>query len=264
MTIVDDDSAPPEDKPMVTITAPDASAGEPANHGYFRVSRTGATSSSLRVYYSTSGSTALSGYDYAALGSYVDIPYGQSSANVSVDVIDDGTVESSETVRLTISSNSAYDIGSPSYAIVTIADDDEEQPEEAIVTITAPDAYASEPANDGYFRISRTGDTSASLSVYYSTSGSTASRGSDYVIPNYVNFSPGQSTTIIPVEVIDDITIESSETVKLTIYDLSTYNVGSPDSATVTIADDDSEPPVDKPIITITAPDASAAEPASA
>jgi len=125
VTITDDDYEQPVEKPIVTITAPDASAGEPANDGYFTVSRTGDTSSSLLVYYSTSGSTASSGTDYAALPGYVDIPYGQSSANISVAVNDDYDVENSETVRLTISSNAAYTIGSPSYATVAITDDDD-------------------------------------------------------------------------------------------------------------------------------------------
>jgi hypothetical protein len=58
----------------------------------------------------------------------VDIPYGQSSATVSIVVIDDETVESLESVRLTISSNTAYDIGSPSYATVSITDDDDVPP----------------------------------------------------------------------------------------------------------------------------------------
>ncbi|MFC1792529.1 Calx-beta domain-containing protein [Planctomycetota bacterium] len=253
-------------KPTVSITAIDASAGEPANDGSFRISRTGATSSSLRVYYSTNGSTALSGTDYAALPSYVDIPSGQTSAYISVVVINDSTVENSETVRLTISSNAAYNIGSPSYATVTIADDDNEEPpgDDPTVTITALDASAAEPANDGYFTINRTGDTSSNLLVYYSTSGSTASSGTDYeAIPNYVYLLSGQSSASIPVVVIDDTAIEDSETVRLTIWNLSAYTVGSPSNATVTITDNDNAPPEDEPVVTITAPDASAGEPAN-
>jgi hypothetical protein len=242
VTIADDDTAPQE-TPVVTITAPDASAGEPSNNGYFTVSRTGATSSSLRVYYSTSGSTASSGADYAALPGYVDIPAGQYSASISVAVIDDGIVESSETVRLTISSNAAYAIGSPSYATVTITDNDSQQPEQPVVTITAPDASAAEPANDGYFRISRTGDTSSNLLVYYSTSG-TATAGTDYAaLSNYVYIPAGQSSVDIPVVVYDDTTVESSETVRLTISSNAAYAVGSPSYATVTITDNDNVPP---------------------
>jgi hypothetical protein len=262
VTITDDDV--PVETPVVTITATDASAGEPANNGAFTVSRTGATSVSLRVYYSTSGSTASSGTDYTALPGYVDIPSGQSSATILVDVIDNSTVESSETVQLTISSNAAYTIGSPSSAAVTITDDDNDVPEDNIVTITAPDASAAEPANDGSFTISRTGATSVSLRVYFSTSGSTATARKDYeVLPRYLNIPAGQSSASLPVYVIDDTAVESSETVRVTISSDSAYTIGSPSSATVTIADDDDEPPVENPVVTITAPDASAAEPAN-
>jgi hypothetical protein len=249
-------------KPTVSITATDASASEPANNGSFTVSRTGATSVSLRVYYSTSVSTATSGTDYAALPGYVDIPAGQSSAVISVVVIDDTTIENSEMVQLTISSNAAYTIGSPSSAAVTIADND--QPvDKPVVTITAPDASAGEPSNHGYFVVSRTGATSVSLRVYYINSGSTASPGTDYIaLPSYVDIPSGQSSASMPVIVIDDTTVENTETVQLTIWALSTYTVGSPSSATVTIADNDGVP-VDKPVVTITAPDASAGEPSN-
>jgi hypothetical protein len=112
--------------PVVSIVASDADAGEPANNGEFRVSRTGSTTGSLRVYYGTSGSTSTAGSDYAALSGYADIPSGQASTPIPVDVIDDSLVEDSETVKVTISSNSAYDIDpSKSYAIATIADDDQ-------------------------------------------------------------------------------------------------------------------------------------------
>ena len=263
VTITDNDNAPLEDKPIVTITAPDASAGEPANHGYFVVSRTGATSSSLRIYYSTSGSTASSGTDYAALPGYVDILSGQSWAVIYVIVYDDNTMENSETVQLTISSNAAYSIGSPGNATVTITDNDDIPVEKPIVTITAPDASAGEPANNGYFTVSRTGATSVSLRVYYSTGGSTASSGADYAaLPGYVDIPSGQSSAVISVVVIDDITIENSETVQSTISSNAAYTIGSPSNAIVTITDDDNIP-IEKPVVTITAPDASAGEPAN-
>jgi hypothetical protein len=264
VTIADDDIL--VEKPVVAITAPDASAGEPANNGSFTVSRTGGTAGNLLVYYSTSGSTASAGADYAALSGYVYILSGQSSVSILVDVVDDSAVESSETVRLTISSNVAYTIGSPSYATVSITDNDSEEPpgDDPTVTITAPDADAAEPSNHGAFRVSRTGDTSSSLRVYYSTSGSTADLGTDYAaFPSYVDFSSGQSWAVIDVVVIDDSAVENSETVQLTIWPVATYTVGSPSTATVTIADDDTGLPEEKPTVAITAPDASAAEPAN-
>jgi len=263
VTITDNDSVPPADGPIVTITAPDASAAEPANDGSFRISRTGDTSSSLRVYYSTSGSTASAGTDYVAIPYYIDFSSGQSSATIDVVVMDDSTIESSETVQLTIWDISAYDVGSPGSASVTIADDDTGAPQEAVVSISATDASAAEPANDGAFTVSRTGDTSSSLLVYYSTSGSTASAGYDYAsLSGYVYIYAGQTSATISVDVIDDSTVESSETVRLTISSNAAYTIGSPSYATVTIADDDYQQP-EQPVVTITAPDASAGEPAN-
>jgi hypothetical protein len=178
----------------------------------------------------------------------VDIPSGQSSASIPVVVIDDLITEDSETVQLTvrsISSFTQYVTGSPSSATVTITDNDGTPVEKPVVTITALDASAAEPYNDGAFTISRTGDTSSDLLVYYSTGGS-ATAGADYkALSGYVDIPSGQSWATIDVIVIDDSSVESSETVLLTISSNAAYSIGSPSYATVTITDDDVlEPPV--------------------
>jgi hypothetical protein len=98
----------------VSVAASDASAGEPSNPGAFTLSRTGSTAQALTVAYTVGGSAAPGG-DYAALPGSVTIPAGASSVVVPVNVINDGLVESSETVTLTVPGSSAT---------VTIADDD--------------------------------------------------------------------------------------------------------------------------------------------
>jgi hypothetical protein len=113
--------------PSVSVTASDASAGEPSNPGAFTVSRSGATTSSLTVAYSVGG-TAAAGGDYAALSGSVTIPAGSSSANVAVSVLNDSTSESSETVVLTLAAGAGHAVGSPSSATVTISDDDAAPP----------------------------------------------------------------------------------------------------------------------------------------
>ena len=110
--------------PSVTISATDNTATEAGSTtGYYTVSRTGSTTSSLTVYYSKTG-TAISGTDYSSLSGSVTIPAGSSSTTITVTPIDDTAVEGSETVILTITSNSAYTIGSPGSATVTITDND--------------------------------------------------------------------------------------------------------------------------------------------
>jgi len=102
--------------PIVTITATDATAGEPATgfgDGQFMVTRAGATALEIVVSYNVGG-TAAAGSDYAALSGSVTIPSGSTSATIPVIVLDDNLVEGSKTVTVTLAAGSNYLIGSPS------------------------------------------------------------------------------------------------------------------------------------------------------
>jgi hypothetical protein len=77
----------------------------------------------LTVNYAVSGS-ATNGTDYTDIGTSVIIPAGSLTATKSVTVTDDKTVEPTETAIVTIVSNPAYIIASPSSATVNIADND--------------------------------------------------------------------------------------------------------------------------------------------
>jgi hypothetical protein len=108
----------------VTINATDNTATEAGTTtGTFTVSRTGSTSGALTVYYSVSG-TATPGSDYNSLSGSVTIASGSSTGTITVTPINDTAVESNETVIVTLSSNAAYTVGSPSSATVTITSDD--------------------------------------------------------------------------------------------------------------------------------------------
>jgi 3-phytase len=108
------------------------------------------------------------------------------------------------------------------------------------VTVAASDASAAEPGtNTGRFTVTRTGSTTASLTVSYTTGG-TASAGTDYAaLAGSVVIPAGQASANVAVTPLDDSTPEGAETVTVTLTAQSTYTVGSPSSATVTIADND-------------------------
>jgi hypothetical protein len=117
------DSAPPP-LPTVTVTATDGSASESGpNTGTFTITRTGSTTSSLLVNF-TVGGTATAGADYTTLSSPVTLAAGSATKTVTVNPVDDAVVESAETVVLTIAVGSGYNVGSPSSATVSIADND--------------------------------------------------------------------------------------------------------------------------------------------
>src|SRR5206468_1093202 len=97
---------------------------------------------------------------------------------------------------------------------------------------------AAEPATAGAFRFTRSGDTSGSLTVNYTVTG-TATAGTDYAaLPGSVTFAAGAATADVTVTPIDDTEFEGTETVILTITPNATYDITS-GSATVNILDNE-------------------------
>lgn len=110
--------------PVVSMTVTDGSASEDpsTDTGKIRIRRTGATTSPLTVFYTTSG-TAMNGTDYRRLRGQAIIRSGASSVNVVIQAIEDndeGTPEPDTTVILTLSANASYTVGSPNTGTVTI------------------------------------------------------------------------------------------------------------------------------------------------
>lgn len=136
-----------------------------------------------------------------------------------------------------------------------------------VVTVAASDANASELGPDtGTFTVTRTGDTTGPLSVYYTLDG-TARNGADYQrLPGVVNFAAGASTTNITVTPIPDLDalFRTNDTVVLQLEALhpmgpglgGLYTVGSPSNAVVTITEDTNA----FSFVTVIASDSSAGE----
>ncbi|MFO0941751.1 MAG: Calx-beta domain-containing protein [Pirellulales bacterium] len=113
------------------------------------------------------------------------------------------------------------------------------------VSITASDAAAAETlstqtANTGTYVITRTGSTTAALTVNIALSGS-ATNGTDYKsIPTSVTIPAGATSATITLTPIDDSIVEGSETAVITLSSGTGYSVdGVSSSALVTIADND-------------------------
>jgi hypothetical protein len=119
-------------RPSITIAGP-AVASESAGTLDFTVSRPGATTLPLEVFFTTSG-TAVTPDDFALPPASVTIPAGASSATLPITLADDATEEPDETLVLTISSNANYDLGPVSQATTTLIDDDAPP----VIAITSP------------------------------------------------------------------------------------------------------------------------------
>jgi hypothetical protein len=223
-TITDDDAA------TVTISATDAIATEPGTDtGTFTISRTGSTAAALTVNLAIAG-TATSGADYVNISNTVVIPAGAATVAVPVIPVDDTIPEPVETVIATLLPG-IYTIGASATATVSIFDD------EPIVSVIASTPDAAEPSTPGAFTVTRTGAPTRALTVMLSASG-TGTGGADYTaLPASVVIPVGAASVEIPVAPLSDTLAEGSETVIVTLATASDYTLGTPASATVTIAD---------------------------
>jgi hypothetical protein len=218
----------------VSVTATDDLASERATSsgpdtGTFRLTREGDAAllaSALTVSFAVTGS-ATSGTDYTALPTSVTFAAGVSSVDVVVTPLPDSLDDSDETVVVTLTSVTPYELGTTSATVVI-------SPPK--VSVEAVDPNATEAGDTGTFRLTRTGDLSRSMSVTV-VFGGTATNGVDYrlIASTTVVFQAGQATRDIVIQPVTDSRDDQLETVVLSVTDLSEYDRGTQWSATVTI-----------------------------
>lgn len=228
--------------PIVSVVATDSSSAEslasqPKNEALFTFSRTGEITGPLTLQFSTQG-TAESDVDFKSLGTSIIFSAGKSSVTRSLVVNNDKLEEGGETVILSLKSDPSYNIGSLGRAEVAIADNDGKI-EPVSISVEATAATASEGSDEEAFTFTRKANFNGPLNVGFTISGS-ATRGVDYqALGTSVEFADGQKTVVKRIAVLDDKAAESAESISLKLENGKGYSVGSPDSATVEISDND-------------------------
>jgi hypothetical protein len=219
-----------------------AQAAEDATNGLFTISVDKALSTALTVNLVTSG-TATNGTDMNTMATSVTIPAGSLSVTTPVTVISDAIAEGTESVILTLGTNSGApagvtveNSGTDNAATVTIADNDASE-----VTIAATTQASEEGPADGLFTLTLSNPVSVETTVTFTVTG-TAAEGSDYAAIGTTVVFPAMSTAqTIAVAVTQDNIVETGgETVTVTLAGTNTaVTVGAGNAATVTIADND-------------------------
>ena len=175
---------------------------------------------------------------------------GSSTAAVTVDPNADNTAELDETVILTVTSGTGYNVAIPNSATGTITNDDAE-----VTVAVAPSSALEDGATNMVYTFTRTGFTVPALTVNFTVGGTAifAPPDTDYTqtgaatftnTSGSVTFLAGSSTATITVDPFGDADPEPDETVILTLTAGTGYSVGSPGSATGTILTDDASPPI--------------------
>jgi hypothetical protein len=129
------------------------------------------------------------------------------------------------------------------------------QAQTPVVTLSASDASATELGlTSGAFTVTRSGASTANaLTVSFVRTGSAGNNVDFAFIGSSIVIPATQSSAILSITPFADNLVEINETVVLTLSAAAGYSIGTPNSATVTIADDPA-------IVTLAASDASAAE----
>ncbi len=208
------ETIPPQNAQAFEFCPPNADCA----YRSFVVCRSGPTNVDLRVYLSYSG-TATAGMDYPQLPDSVVIPAGGDAAFLMLVPKDDAILEGPESViaRFTAVPGPGY-IQDPNQSSATITILDNERPLDTVVSIATEDEVASEISmltgiDSARFRISRSGDLSRDLLVFFSLHGS-ATPGQDYEeLKSPIPIPAGQSSVSFDVTPKLDQLAEGMETV---------------------------------------------------
>lgn len=236
----------PTVKPTITIKASDDRskeklAGQTTDLGEFTLTRTGNTTNSLTVNYNIAG-TATNGQDYDRLTGMATFASGSSTTSIKIKPIDDVDYEGYENIKLTLKTGNKYNLGTAKNATVNLLDNDKPTIAISASDVSAAETLAGETSNSGQFTLTRTGNTANSLTVNYLISGS-ATNGQDYdSLTGLATFAAGSYTAVIDINLIDDLIYEGNETISLTLATDSKYVLSKDSSASVFIADNDSQP----------------------
>lgn len=221
--------------PTASISVAPASVSEDgATNLVFTVTLSASSATPTTVNINTFG-TATSGTDYTGGVNTLTIPAGATTGTITINPSPDGTVEPDETVTLSLGAGSGYVVGAPSNATGTILNDDVP----AATISVSPAAVAEDGAANLVYTVTLNQPAFNPISVNY-TIGGTATNGTDYAtVASPLLINTGSTTGTITVNPTADATIESDETVVLTLAAGTGYTVGAPNNATGTILNDD-------------------------
>ncbi|HEY9692384.1 MAG TPA: Calx-beta domain-containing protein [Oculatellaceae cyanobacterium] len=235
---------------VVTLAIAPASVNEDGTANLvYTFTRSGATSNALTVSY-TVGGTATFNTDYTQIGApsftattgTITFAAGVSTATLTIDPKADTTIETNETVALTLAAGTGYAVGTSTAVTGTITNDDPK-----ITLAVAPASVNEDGTTNLVYTFTRTGATASALTVSY-TVGGTATFNSDYTqagaasftaTTGTVTFAAGSSTASVTINPTTDTTVESNETVALTLAAGTGYTIATTSAVTGTIVNDD-------------------------
>ncbi|WP_206779862.1 Calx-beta domain-containing protein [Vibrio owensii] len=235
-TILDAESAP-----KVSIVADQDSVNEGQTAG-FTVSLDQVADEKVTVEFEYSG-TAQDGTDFTGVAS-IEVPVGQSSVDLDITTLTDGTYEGAESFTVTIKDVEGADAtaSTNNSASVTI-NDAQQAPKVSIVA----DADSTAEGSDANFTVSIDQKADEDVVVTFTIGGDVDS--DDYTAPNTytVTIPAGQTSVDLDIETLDDGIYEGAEDLTVTLTETSgadsSLNTASKE-ASVSVTDAQAAPKV--------------------
>ena len=222
--------------PTVTLDAATQTVSEDAGTVNVTVNLSAASATDVTVPFTVSG-TATDGSDFSITASPITITAGQTSASAVVTVTDDTEVESSETVIVTLGTPTGASLGATGAQTVTITDNDVAALPTA--SIGGADQTVGEADGAVTITVNLSAASASDVSIPFTVSG-TATDGSDFSITTSpITITAGQTSADVTVTVTDDMDVESTETVIVTLGTPTGATLAGTTSQTISITDND-------------------------
>lgn len=197
------------------------------------------------VGYSTADDTAIDGVDYVGQSGRLVFAAGETSATVTIPILEDLLVEGDKTFNIAIGEAEGAELGVPRTAVITIEDNDVSSAPG--INFSQSTFLIDENAGEATITITREGKTDDEATVNFATTDDYAKADSieyaDYLATSKtVTFAPGETSKTVSVPILDDDLPETDETLKLGLSNPTGTNLGIQSSATLSIVDNDEVP----------------------
>ena len=229
-------------KPTLDFSLASYNVNENAGSATIAVKRAGSLTEAVTVLVKSSNDTANAGQDYVAVNETLTFPPNSDEQTFLVEILDDGTSEGTESLKLTLSNQSVSAELGPQFEAELIILDDEGEPTVQFSTTTYEAAEASTSTT---VTVTLFPPAKESVFVEFRTFAGSATSGEDYFDKaETLRFWPNQTSKLMSITLADDTLDEIDETVQLQLSDVSSgADLGASD-ATLTILDDDDPPTV--------------------
>jgi hypothetical protein len=242
---------------QASITINDVQVSEGAGgttNAIFTVTLAEASNLTATVDFSTADSTAKAGVDYQASSGTLTFAPGDLTKTITVSVNGNTIDEPNKTffVNLTNPQNGAL---SDAQGAGTILNDDA-----AVFQLSSNSYSVDEDAGHATITVTRTGDTSGAASVQFATSdlagltdcnintGNASPRCDFTAVAGTLSFIAGQASATFDVPIVNDVYVEGTETLPISLSNPQGGSLGTTSTATLTITDNDLTPGAPNPI----------------